>query len=370
MKLTTDSGSWSTGSMSAPLPLLAVLEVSGAVLSWTVDSDTAEAPVITFTDHLRADWLWRVIGETGHVALVDALRHRDPMGSVELAGIAVTPGSMDALRRLATGHWMRRWWPAGERDGIPALDRALLDAEIALMTVAAEDYFTDDTIDADVTGLLAPHTTALNVAAAQDDPRIIDLVDACRELAADSGLDWPDPVGVPARRDDYALAAGPADGSRARGAIATGVATVDWSAVPPGMFDAAENTVDWAIVSAGRGVDCVVQAAVSGPERPAGVAVTLRCGDRGGTGVLDADGRGVVSVLDDGGHPLEEAQAWNLNWQKAVVRIGVGGAGESAQTRDRVRAFARARLAAVSDARPAAVSDAFLAEVLAAESDY
>jgi hypothetical protein len=37
--------------------------------------------------------------------------------------------------------------------------------------------------------------------------------------------------------------------------------------------------------------------------------------------------------------------------------------GESEQTRDRVRQFARARLAAPAD-------DAFLAEIVAAESDY
>ena len=41
MKLVADSGLWSTGPLVAPLPLVAVLEVSGAVLSWTIDESDA-----------------------------------------------------------------------------------------------------------------------------------------------------------------------------------------------------------------------------------------------------------------------------------------------------------------------------------------
>ena len=48
-----------------------------------------------------------------------------------MTGVDVLPGSVDPLRRLALGHWLRRWWPASHRDGIAALDGALLDAEIA-----------------------------------------------------------------------------------------------------------------------------------------------------------------------------------------------------------------------------------------------
>ena len=67
MRLVADSGLWSTGPPVAPTPLVAVLEVSGAVLSWAVD-DPAAAAQITFTDLARADWLWRVLGESGHGA--------------------------------------------------------------------------------------------------------------------------------------------------------------------------------------------------------------------------------------------------------------------------------------------------------------
>jgi hypothetical protein len=395
MRLVAESGLWSTGRLTEPAPLVAVLEVTGAVLSWVVDGGAVNGgsdggavncgsggamPVITFTDHVRADWLWRMIGEQGHVAVVEALRDigDSPTQTVELPGVAVLPGSADVLRRLAFGHWLRRWWPASERDGIAALDRAVLDAELAALTVAAEDYFTDDTLDGDVESLLAPHAAALDFLSGQGDPRVVALVDRCRELAADFGLAWAE--AEPARRRaDYALAAGTADGRRVGAAIAEGVATVNWSAVPPGIFDAAEQTVDWTVVPAGTAVNCLVQVAVCGPDHPAGIAAAVRCGDYRGTGVLDADGRATLAVQGADGGALPEPQAWNLDWSPAEVAIGATGAVEPQYVRERVRAFARARLAAVSDTRLAAVSDArlaaagpdeYLAEVLAAESDY
>jgi hypothetical protein len=363
MRLVTESGLWSTGRLTEPAPLVAVLEVSGAVLSWVVDGGD-DAPVITFTDHVRADWLWRIVGEQGHVAVVEALHDigDSPTQTVELPGVAVLPGSANVLRRLAFGHWLRRWWPASERDGIAALDPAVLDAELAALTVAAEDYFTDDTLDADVGGLLAPHTAALDFLSGQGDPRVVALVDRCRELAGDFGLAWADAEPT-RRRADYALAAGAADGRRAGAAIAGGVATVSWSAVPPGVFDAADRTVDWTVVPAGASVNCLVQVAVYGPGHPAGITAAMRCGDYRGSGVLDADGHAALAVRGADGGELPESHAWNLNWSPAEVAIGVPGAGEPQYVRDRVRAFARTRLAAPS-------ADAYLAEVLAAESDY
>ena len=47
------------------------------------------------------------------------------------------------------------------------------------------------------------------------------------------------------RRDDYALAAGSETTPRASEQIASGVGSVNWAAVPPGVFDAADGTVDW-----------------------------------------------------------------------------------------------------------------------------
>ena len=57
MKLVADAGLWRTGPVTPDTPLAAVLEVSGAVLSWTIDDPPAAPTQITFTDLARADWL-------------------------------------------------------------------------------------------------------------------------------------------------------------------------------------------------------------------------------------------------------------------------------------------------------------------------
>ncbi|WP_101906048.1 hypothetical protein, partial [Mycolicibacterium setense] len=341
MKLGDDAGLWSTGTLVDGAPLVAVLEVSGAVLSWVVDGDAA--PTITFTDPERADWLWQVLGEAGHVAVLEALRHHEPGQPLDVPGVGLLPGSTDTLRRLAIGHWLRRWWPASDRDGIAALDRAVLDAEVALLTQAADDYFTDDTFDSDVAGLLAPHLDALDSIAGQGDPRVRELVQRCRELAGEIGLDWPEHVSAVARREDYALAAG-AGGPNTTGQIAGGSASVNWSAVPPGVFDAAEDTIAWSVTAAGEGTDAVVQVALAGADSPSGIDVELHGGGCAGYGALDATGRAVLPLRDPDGVPLSETRAWNLDWSHTTVRVGAAGAAESATDRDRARSFARSRL--------------------------
>ena len=366
MRLVADSGLWSTGPLAEPMPLLAVLEVSGAVLTWTVD-DPSGAAQITFTDLPRADWLWRVLGESGHTAVAAGLGGRSPdeAQTVELAGIDVREGSLDSLRRLALGHWLRRWWPASYRDGIAALDSALLDAELALGTAAAQDFFTDDTFDSDVAGLISPHAVALGSLAREGDPRVAELVRVCSELADDIGVEFEADLeaepAVAGRRDDYALAAGPDLGQRGA-AIASGLSSINWVAVPPGIFDAAEHTVEWRIEAAGAEAKSVVRAEMSGTGSPAGIAVRLRSGAIGGTGVLDADGNATFPLVDAQQRPMTESAAWDQDWRSTVVTVGVD-LDESPQTRERIRDFARARLD-----QPA--SDAYLAEVLAAESDY
>lgn len=396
MRFVADSGLWITGPDTAATPLAAVLEVSGAVLSWTIDGPADDAATqITFTDLSRTDWLWRVVGDSGHVTLAGAFGAFGAVGgapggpaeprSIELAGVDIVPGSVRPLRRLAVGHWLRRWWPASRRDGIVGLDRAVLDVEVALLTAGAQGFFADDTLDADVTELLAPHAAALITNLGADDPRIRDLARAGAGLADEVGMDgigWPElfdalddssviwemPSG---RRDDYALAAG-SDARLARSGaaapIATGVATVGWTAVPPAIFDAAENTVDWSVETAGSAVVAVVRAAIIGPEPASGIAVQMRSGAVSGAGALDADGRATLPLVDAQQLPLSETAAWNQDWAATSLLIGaeVSGVGESPETRDRVRRWARARLDGTAD--PA--NQAFLAEVLAAESAY
>ena len=379
MKLVADAGLWRTGPTTgaAPdTPLAAVLEVSGAVLSWTIDDPPGDAPTqITFTDLARADWLWRILGESGHVALASAVEGAATQ-NIELTGIDILPGSVDPLRRLAIGHWLRRWWPASRRDGIAGLDRALLDVEVALLTVGAQGFFTDDTLDSDVAQLLAPHATALISHAVGNDPRVVDLVRAGAGLADEIGVDEDDWTELSAalddsavvlslpsdRRDDYALAAG-ADGSpRGVAEIARGVASIQWSGVPPAVFDAAEDTVEWTVRVTGTTPVAAVWADVIGPDPGAGIAVQLRSGAIAGAGVLDADGRATVALIDAAQRPMSEAAAWDHDWPTTVVIVGAQ-VSETRATRERVRQWARARL----DRPP---PDAFLAEILASESAY
>jgi hypothetical protein len=362
MKLVADSGLWSTGPLVAPAPLVAVLELSGAVLAWQID-ETGPAS-ITFTDLARADWLWRVLGEAGHSALAAAVAEHLPHDAqtIDVTGVAVLPGSIDQLRRLALGHWIRRWWPASHRDGIAALDGALVDAEIALLTAAAQDFFVDDTLDSDVAGLLAPHSAALNAHVRGGDPRVVELVRKASELTDDVGIELAEPASVTQRQDDYALAAGADRGARTAGAIARGVCSIHWAGVPPAVFDAAENTIEWLVEAAEPGTNAVVDVQLSGGDSPSGIPVRLRSGALNGAGVLDDRGRARLVLIDDQRQPVPESSAWNHDWQRTEVTIGAD-VDESAETRLRVREFARSRLAA-----PA--GDAYLAEILAAESDY
>jgi hypothetical protein len=363
MRLVADSGLWSTGRLIAPAPLVAVLEVSGAVLSWPVDEYSAAA-AITFTDLERADWLWRVLGESGHSAVAAAVGRRPPDAAetLELNGVSLLTGSLDQLRRLALGHWMRRWWPASHRDGIVALDAALLDAEIAILTVAAEDFFADDTVDSDVPELIAPHSAALSHHVRGGDPRIVELVRTAAELADEVAIALAEPATVTSRRDDYALAAGPDGGRRTAGAIASGTGSLDWGGVPPAIFDAAEDTIDWLIEATGPRANASVGVSLSGPGSPSGIAVRLRSESLRGEGVLDRRGQADFPLFDAQRQPVSETAAYNHDWDSTVVTVGAV-VDESPQTRDRVRDLARARLA-----MPA--HDAYLVEILAAESDY
>jgi len=346
MKLTVDSGLWALGSEVAAPPEVAVLEVSGAVLAWTIH-DPAQAVRITFTDLSAADWLWRLVGEAGHVAVLAA---------AETADVLLLPEPLAALRRLAVGHWLRRWWPASARDGIVPLDAAVLDAEVALSTAALQDYFTEDTLDSDIAGLLAPHRQALASTAASGDPRILGLARSCVDLADEAGLgDWSEVLaaqGSP-RQDDYALAAGQ-PGAVGDGAIADGVASVSWTAVPPRTFDAAEHTIDWSVWARDGAVVADIRVATIGPAD--GIPVRLDSGSIGGGGTLDIDGNATVPLS------ATENQAWGHDWTDTAVTVGAG-TGETAAVRDRVRRYVRARLAAPG-------ADAFLAEILAAEADY
>lgn len=374
MRLVTESGLWQTGPTAAPVPLAAVLEVDGAVLSWTVDEPDSPAQ-ITFTDLTRADWLWQLVGEDGHQAIAArAAGSSDGSEEIDLAGVEVRPGSLDRLRRLAVGHWLRRWWPASVRDGIAGLNPAVLDAEIAVATVGADEFFGENTLDSDIAGLLAPHADELRTQLVLGDPRVVDLVNRCVGLAGDVGLEAPGwaeladavegaAVGpVAARPDDYALAAGRGGGPQPSDVVARGVASMAWGGVPGGVFDTADGTVEWTVAVEESGPVALVRTAVIGPASPAGISVTLRQNGFHATGSLDEHGRATAPLLAGDGRPATVHEAWDTDWSGAGVTVGIG-VDEPPQVRDRIRRFARRRLSAPQP-------DAYLAEILAAESDY
>lgn len=362
MRFVAEAGLWTAGSAPDAPPVTAVLEVSGAVLSWTVDGPPDDVH-LTFTDPGRADWLWRIIGEGAHSAVTSALGSPPALGERDVDGADAQPVPLQPLRRLALGHWMRRWWPASRRDGIAALDAAVLDGELALLTAAAPDYFTDDTFDSDVEELLGPHIAALDGLTRHPDTRLRDLAHACAELISDLGMP---PIGVGtidvrgARQDEYALIAGA--GAVGAAAIATGVSSVRWAAVPAGVFDAADNTIAWRIESTGSVVEAVVQVELSGGGSAAGIPVSVSSGGVGGAGTLDGSGTASVPLVDAERAPLTESVAWGRDWDQTAVTVGVEVA-EPAQLRERVRSYARRRLELRGP-------DTFLAEILAAESDY
>ncbi|MGU3501834.1 hypothetical protein [Mycobacterium sp. C31M] len=351
MRLIAEAGLWRTDTPVPDPPAVAVLEVAGAVLAWTVDDPSAPVQ-LTVTDIEAADWLWRVTGPAGHVAMVEAVSGIPVHGSIDIPDLQLDVQALAPLRRLAVGHWLRRWWPASLGDSIVDLDAAVLDAEIAMLTAATQEFFAEDTLDSDIDSLLQPHRDTLLGYRRDGDPRVAELAAACADLA-----DWPtaadDAVPAQRRRDDYALAAGAAE-TAATGAIAGGATSISWSAVPPAVFDAAEDTVDWSVRTVpGGNVVATVRAAVSAPA--GGIAVRLRSGAVAAEGVLAADGTATLTL------PVSESAAWNHDWSNTTVAIGAGK-GEDRAARDRVRAFARARLGGTADT--------FLAEVLAAESDY
>ena len=123
MRLVADSRLWITGPTTAATPLAAVLEVSGAVLSWTIDGPSDDAATqITFTDLSRADWLWRIVGDG-----FDA-----PEAFIRRITLQLDHESWEAVATLLERTLVSlRETYAGETDAPPEGDR--FDAEIAVM---------------------------------------------------------------------------------------------------------------------------------------------------------------------------------------------------------------------------------------------
>ncbi|MQY20495.1 hypothetical protein [Nocardia macrotermitis] len=184
-------------------PDVAVLEVRGGHLAWSVlAAQPIPAAVLEDVD-LAQEWIWAVYGEQVALAVDD------------FAGIAaesvVAPGLpalWDSARKLGYAHWASRWWPASTLDGIPALDQRLVDLDIATLTVECE--------------------------------RLVDGADAVAP-------DEPAPAVTSDRATDYALAAGPGAAEPDALVLARGTGGWDWRRCPPGLVDASERAVSWEV---------------------------------------------------------------------------------------------------------------------------
>lgn len=304
-----------------------VLEVIGGLLTWNVPA-APELPVAIIDDVDAAqEWVWALYGEPVAVAL-DTVRPRvlelerdlaefEPAATgdrlTEAAAVPGLPALVVSARRLAYAHWASRWWPASIIDGIAALDPALLERDIALLTDQCESLV--DGADA-----IAPRIRAT--------------------------------VESSSRAVDYALAAGDTDGSGGALVLARGTGGWDWRYCPPGLVDASETAVSWELVRA-AGTTTVAVAVAAHPRVPAEIPGHLRPWVRIDTG------RGELTTgLRPGGDTWigeSTLPAWASDVRIALYVPGFGPDSEAdprvtgqVALRERIREFAAARLRTAS----------------------
>ncbi|MFF9349363.1 hypothetical protein [Streptomyces sp. NPDC014734] len=387
----------------------AVLDVAGAVLTWSV-LDRPGPPTAQLHDVSRAQqWLWAVYGErTAAAVQACAAEERSLRVTADRTALAT-----DAAR-LGLGHWAARWWPASYLDGIPALEPDVLGLELAALTHRCQQLFDDfgDQPDDCAAELIQDHRAALDpltrwwrtAPRPTDTTRRLESVLRLVDDAADgagldgqalrrlrSSLDGRDPAGAPVdpgslfvRHDGYALAAGGPFGAGGR-VIARGSGTNDWRRCPPGLVDASETAVSWTARAHGARrqieVEAVAHGAASAAAVPLVAEVRVNDGHRnrvplarrddtwtGRTGLDPAAAattpRIAVDVLLPGFDPLPDPDR-------------SGEAGDIAD-RDAIRALVRRRLTSAArslthDAPPYDASpEPFLAETVAATAgeDY
>ncbi|WP_329348181.1 hypothetical protein OG226_05810 [Streptomyces sp. NBC_01261] len=391
-----------TGPAAAPDFARAVLDVAGAVLTWSVLGDPVP-PVAEIHDVGRAQqWLWAVYGERVAGAV-------HACAAAELADVGV-PSDLTPLAgraaRLGFGHWAARWWPASHLDGIPALQPDVLGLELAALTHECQQLFDDegDQPDDCVAELVGDHRVALDpliqwwhaTPPSTDTARQLESVLRSVDDAADSaGLDGPAlrrlrsaldrprrPDGTPVdlvtlfvRHDDYALAAG--DPLVAGGRlIARGSGTNDWRRYPPGFVDAAETAVSWTARAFGarRRIEVEVVAHIAAPVTAVPLAAEVRVNDGPRNRVPLSRRVDVWTGRADLDLPAGETQP-HIELGVLLPGFDPGPGPEGGADRDSIRALIRRRLAtaAQSDAHNSPPHEdayrPFLAEITAATTD-
>jgi hypothetical protein len=246
---------------------------------------------IELTDAGAAEpWLTKLVGADASRAALDH-GHVDVPAQPELATLALLL-------------WARRWWPASPRLGIPSLDPALLDLEAAVATAAVEDVAEGllDGFEATPAELFDAAIAGGALNGPADEVRALctrlsawfDAQDDVERAEAATALE------IVGGQRQYALAAGTGVGTGGIGVLAAGRASVDWARVPPGVLDAAEDTVTWRIVAvaatarlevevAGAFADADLTAVATHDGEPfAQVPLALGAGQFAGSADLDA----------------------------------------------------------------------------------
>ncbi|MFK0248810.1 hypothetical protein ACIQUM_29295 [Amycolatopsis azurea] len=303
-------------------------------------------------------WLTRLIGAETSLTVLGR-------GQADLPAVP-------ELGRLALLLWLRRWWPASPSLGVLSLDPALLDLETAVATADVEDFAEGlldgfeaspaelfDTAIADGALLAAATPVAEEVrglcarlAAWFDDQDDVVRAEAAAEVSARLEN------AAPGRRA-YALAAGTDPGSSSEGVLASGRASVDWARVPPGVLDAAEDTVTWRIVAATTGARLEVE--VAGAFADATFTAVAAHDGEPFAQVSLALGAGRFAGAADLGEVASRLAA-DVHSGRITLLVGVAGegvAGTTPEDRAQVVALVRARPpeARTLAERAAAVSD-------------
>ncbi|MEU9127005.1 hypothetical protein AB0D08_02620 [Kitasatospora sp. NPDC048540] len=405
-----------------PVFAQAGLDVAGAVLTWPAPGDPGPPTALVHDGARAQQWLWALYGPQAAAAVAACADGRSGPVTVP-AGPADPRLSADATR-LALGLWAARWWPASDRDGIPAPPADLLGLELAALGHRCQQLFdgSGDQVDDSAVDLLDAHRAAIGpllrwwrtaddraqfaapVPVPAQVEEVLRLVDALADLA---GLDGPElrllreefdgaaPAGGPregelsplsgfgalfARPGGYALAAGgpvtgagagAGSGSGSGRVIARGVGQCDWRRYPPGFVDAAEEAVTWTARAEGSGRRIEVEA-LAGAVVPAdGVLLVAQVRVDG-----EPAGRVPLARRDDvwfGRADLVLPEAAAARIEVDVLLPGFGGSEDGppapAADREAVRTLARHRLSMAagpvpydSPARP------FLSEIAATDA--
>jgi hypothetical protein len=317
----------------------ALIEASGALLSWDVASNERFPDAEIHNPVEASGWLAEIFGDVIATAVVDAFAVSD---AVETTLAAPDDAELtDAAHRLAWLTWARDWWPAGVYT--PALSIPILAAEIAVAAHAVAHLLDDE----DAVERALPDAVDAPAALAAVQPQFRTdaavLVDALAALADDHGVAL-NPAVLPAESSDWALAAGAMAQIGGGIEIGHGTSPVRWADVPAQTV-AADSDALWslrhvdgvphlhvsvaAVAGSGGGVELWAQ---FGPDA-LDIDIPLRVD---GTAFIgNAQVAASVALL-----PLEERTLW----VRDPLLAAVPGAAEPEEDRDLVRERAVSRI--------------------------